>query len=127
MNSLIDNLFIFFQAGGIIIPIMFLLTIILWFLIMDLYLYHYFEFSKDLIISVNQYKHNNDSSSWAKKKWLTGLKSELTGKLKKKTHFISCILKILPLLGLLGTVLGIISVFENLGQQTIGNIEKSIF
>jgi len=102
----------FFGKGGPVLTGVFVLSIFLWILILERYYFLYKVYPKRLEIIVNQWQRRREHSSWYALKIRDGFLSEISIALKHNLIPIQALTGILPLLGLLGTVTGMITIFE---------------
>ncbi len=111
----------FFESGGPVLVTIFLLSILLWILIIERYWYFQVGYQKkhNAIIGIWQQRH--EQSSWFAMKLRDGLLSEITIASQNNLIPIKTIIVVLPLLGLLGTVTGMISIFEVINIFGTGN------
>ncbi len=102
----------FFSKGGPVLVSIFLLSIVLWILILERYYFLYRICPEKVNQIVKTWQERQDHSSWYALKIKDGLVSEISTALKQNLIPIQTLTGILPLLGLLGTVTGMISIFE---------------
>lgn len=111
----------FFDKGGPVLLGVFALSIFLWILILERYYYLYKVFPKKLDVIVFQWERRREHSSWYALKIRDGFLSDLSIALKHNMITIHTLTAVLPLLGLLGTVTGMIAIFEVLNVFGNGN------
>ncbi len=111
----------FFSKGGPVLVSIFFLSIILWILILERYYFLYKVCPEKVNRIVKEWQDRQDHSSWYALKIKDGLVSEVSTALKRNLIPIQTLTGILPLLGLLGTVTGMISIFEVLNVFGTGN------
>ena len=111
----------FFTRGGPVLVSIFILSIILWILILERYYFLYRICPNQVNKIVKKWQERQDHSSWYALKIKDGLVSEVSTALKQNLIPIQTLTGILPLLGLLGTVTGMISIFEVLNVFGTGN------
>jgi biopolymer transport protein ExbB len=111
----------FFSKGGPVLSGVFILSIFLWLLILERYYFLYVVYPKHLESIVTQWQERREQSSWYALKIRDGLLSEASIALKRNLIPIQTLTGILPLLGLLGTVTGMIAIFEVLNVFGNGN------
>ena len=102
----------FFSKGGPVLTGVFMLSIFLWILILERYYFLYKIYPIRLDKIINQWQKRRDHSSWYALKIRDGFLSEISIALKQNLIPIQTLTGILPLLGLLGTVTGMIAIFE---------------
>ena len=128
MDSLIETLFepvdvirAFLETGGQVLWIILIATFLLWVLIAERFLYfkHGFpEFSKEI---QNRWNTRSDFTSWKAHAIRDGMISEVSQKLNRFIGFIKSLVAVAPMLGLLGTVTGMIAVFDVMALTGTGN------
>lgn len=121
MFEQIDILRDFFSKGGPVLTAVFVLSIFLWILILERYYFLYNVYPKHLKHVIKQWQRRREHSSWYALRIRDGFLSELSIALKHNLIPIQALTGILPLLGLLGTVTGMISIFEVLNVFGNGN------
>jgi len=116
----IDELIHFFDRGGSVLYIVFFIAFFLWGLLIDRFIVLYFSFKT--------YKHNvlqnikeNKYDSRFKDEIQTYIVEDMRLKLNDGLDFIKTLIIVCPLVGLLGTVTGMIEVFDVMA--IIGNGE----
>jgi len=121
MFETIESLLQFSEKGGPVFTGVFFLSLFLWLLIIERYWFIYKEYPKRLEKITQQWQHRNDRSSWYALKIRDGLLTEISISLKHNLIPIRALTSVLPLLGLLGTVTGMIAIFEVLNVFGTGN------
>jgi biopolymer transport protein ExbB len=121
MLDQIDILREFFAKGGPVLTGVFVLSIFLWMLIIERYYFLYKVYPARIKTIVTQWQRRRDRSSWYALKIRDGFLSEISTELKHNLIPIQALTGILPLLGLLGTVTGMITIFEVLNVFGNGN------
>ena len=121
MFDQIDMMRDFFTKGGPVLVTIFFMSIMLWILILERYYYLYKICPIQVDRIVKKWHDRQDHSSWYALKIKDGLVSEVSTALKRNLIPIQTLTGILPLLGLLGTVTGMISIFEVLNVFGTGN------
>lgn len=111
----------FLYQGGPVLVGIFIVTILMWFLILERYYYYFFNFSNDLKKSTEYWDTIPNKYSWIAKKIRQLELSRLHLSLDKNIRHIKTLVAICPLLGLCGTVIGMISVFETMAAVGTGN------
>ena len=121
MNTFFDNLQGFFAAGGPILWVIFFVTLIMWTLIIERYWYIYRNHPSNLGKTLSLWRDRKEQHSWRAKKIREALLSQLSIDLNQSLHLIRMLVVICPLLGLLGTVTGMIQVFDVIRILGTGN------
>lgn len=112
MNDLTEQFIVFFESGGPVLFIILLTSIFLWILILERYHYYFIVYPKKLNILKNQWDERVDHSSWYALRIREGLLVDISNALQQSLIPIKTFTSILPLLGLLGTVTGMIAIFD---------------
>tara|TARA_B100000579_G_scaffold430180_1_gene443111 strand:+ start:587 stop:1207 length:621 start_codon:yes stop_codon:yes gene_type:complete len=111
----------FFEAGGPVLWGILLVTMIMWTLIIERFWYF-----KNLMPSLtdnalNQWKSVTNKGNWYSMRIRDQIISEVSAETRKFILTIETMMQILPLLGLLGTVVGMIKVFDVMTFFGTGN------
>lgn len=112
MIDFYDALLIFLDKGGVVLYPLFILTFILWVLLIDRYVYFYFyakKFKQTLLKKFEEQKNRYGSYEIFIQ---NDLKKEYELKLFANQKLIQTLYMLAPLIGLLGTVLGMIHIFD---------------
>jgi len=114
-------LFDFLDRGGPVLYAILVICLMLWTLILERLWFFY----RSMPSRVESYKHNwaerNERKSWAARQIRIYLISQFKLETQSSLSFITLLIAICPLLGLLGTVTGMISVFDVLAVTGTGN------
>ena len=111
----------FMELGGDVLwGIMFVLFL-MWTLILERLWYIYRVYPGRKRVVVSNWENRSDTSSWYAKKIRDGLISEASIALKRNVGMIKALIAICPLLGLMGTVTGMITVFDVMTYAGGGN------
>ena len=119
--NIMDILSMLVERGGPVIPVIILTSVLLWTLIIERYWYYGIEYPKTLGRVAEQWLSREERDSWYARRIREGLISELSLALRKHLLTIQVLTGILPLLGLLGTVTGMIATFDILNTFGSGN------
>jgi len=109
------------QTGGWVMYSIFGIAFFLWLLIFERYWFLYREYPQQLIYVVSHWQAMTMSSQWRKQKVKQERISVLSVELQKHVQIIKTLIALCPLLGLLGTVLGMINLFDVLAHTGTGN------
>ena len=121
MNDLIEQFIEFFESGGPVLFIILLTSIFLWALIVERYYYYFMVYPTKLDTIIGEWTSRTDHSSWYALRIRDGLLADISITLKQYLIPIQTFTSILPLLGLLGTVTGMIAIFDVLNVFGTGN------
>ena len=109
----------FLDQGGIAMYLIFGIAILLWMLIIERFIYIYFfsfKQRKSLIVDWQSYSTHQDRNRIRQ-----SLKSSYSQKLLTNFSFIRVFVAIAPLLGLFGTVYGMMEIFDVIAQNGTGD------
>lgn len=112
----------FLEMGGPVLLGMFLLSILLWILILERYWFICVTHPKCLDGIVSGWRKRKEKSSWTAKRIREALISETDSTLQQSLFLIKTLCAVLPLLGLLGTVTGMIQTFDVMTRFGTGNV-----
>ncbi|OGT65207.1 MAG: biopolymer transporter ExbB [Gammaproteobacteria bacterium RIFCSPLOWO2_02_FULL_47_50] len=118
-----DSILEFFETGGPVFFAVLVTSFFLWALILERYWYFFMVFPQKLEEVLNKWQHRNDHSSWYAWRVREGLLADIVISSKENLIPIKAITTVLPLLGLLGTVTGMIAIFEVLKVFGTGNTQ----
>ncbi|MFB9134071.1 MotA/TolQ/ExbB proton channel family protein [Vibrio olivae] len=111
----------FMQQGGQVLWWLAVVVLVYWLLVAERALYLSFYFPKQRAEWIEKWQQRKDQTSWyarsIREGWLGKAQSDLTQNL----NFIKVLVAICPMLGLLGTVTGMISVFDVMANQGSSN------
>jgi len=111
----------FMDQGGGVLWIILCTLVLLWSLIVERYLFFRRDlpsYKEDLS---NQWQQRSDQSSWYAQKVREATLSKVSSDLVKNISMIKTLVALCPLLGLLGTVTGMIAVFDVMAETGTGN------
>lgn len=111
----------FLETGGQVLFVIALATLVLWTLILEKYFYFFRVYPVEAKGIIQTWMSRSDKSSWAAHRIRESLISAAGSKLDQSVGFIKTMVAICPLLGLMGTVTGMISVFEVMGYTGTSN------
>ncbi|MDO3377684.1 MotA/TolQ/ExbB proton channel family protein [Geoalkalibacter halelectricus] len=111
----------FFAAGGPVMWAILLVAIALWTLILERYWYHWFVYPREFARLKARWEDSSNDALWQARKIQAQEVSQLRHQLVGSVFLIRTFITLCPLLGLLGTVTGMIQVFDVLGFHGTGN------
>ncbi len=119
----LDNLFSFFEKGGFVLYIVFAIALFLWTLLVERYIYISFEYKKYINNLLEELKESSFNKKFKEeiKKYLI---EDSNIKLKSGLSFIKTLIIVCPLVGLLGTVTGMIEVFDVMAINGTSNVKS---
>ena len=125
MIFLAENLFVpirdFFEMGGGVLYGILAATILMWTLIVERIWFFYFVLPGKLKATEAEWNARSDTRSWYARQVRSQLISEIGVDCRRSVPIIKSVMAILPLLGLLGTVTGMIGVFDVMAFAGTGN------
>ncbi|WP_252178320.1 MotA/TolQ/ExbB proton channel family protein [Endozoicomonas sp. 4G] len=111
----------FLGMGGDVLMMLFVLTLLLWVLVIERYLYFFTEYPKLIRKTMDNWNARADKKSWSAKKIRQSMISEVSLSVNRGMPMIKTLIALCPLLGLLGTVVGMVSVFDVLAMTGTGS------
>ena len=123
IDLFIDDLFSFFQKGGIVLYFVFALAIVLWALLIERYMYISFDYKKDKKATLKELESLNIQKKF-KDEVKRFLIEQSSFKLKSGLGLIKTMIMVCPLVGLLGTVTGMIEVFDVMAITGSNNVKS---
>lgn len=125
MHSLIDNWLPWFGdlliLGGDILALILLLACGMWALICERLYYLYVRYPQRLAACQQLWRDYPDKMSWYAHRYRAYLSHLMAAELGKSFSIIGTFIKVCPLLGLLGTVAGMLEVFDALAATGSNN------
>jgi biopolymer transport protein ExbB len=100
------------DQGGAVLWVIFATCLLLWLLILERLWFVRVTWPARAAHRVTQWQHREDRLSWRAQKIREAMLSEVRLELHAMLPFIQLLVALCPLLGLLGTVVGMIGVFE---------------
>jgi biopolymer transport protein ExbB len=111
----------FMELGGNVLWAIMLVLFLMWTFILERLWYFYRVHPGRKKAIIHQWDGRADTTSWYAKRIREGLISETSLALKQNIGLIKVLIAICPLLGLLGTVTGMIAVFDVMTYSGGGN------
>ena len=108
----LEDIRAFLNSGGVVLWGILILTLILWTLIIERFWYIKMVYPARVTEMLKEWLDRSDHSSWAAHRIREAMISEANIELKEAVPTIRTLIAILPLVGLLGTVVGMIEVFD---------------
>jgi len=121
MSSMILDVQAFLETGGGVLLVIGFVTLVMWTLMLERFWYFYMVFPKVADDVESSWESRNDHSSWDAHQIRRLLVSELRMQLEDGLSYIRVLVALCPLLGLLGTVTGMIEVFDVMAVAGSGN------
>jgi biopolymer transport protein ExbB len=111
----------FIHTGGNVLYVVAVVLFIMWFLMLERYWYVSAIFPKIKQDIITRWDARADTTSWYAHKIRDTWISEATNELDQRMLLIKTLVAMCPLVGLLGTVTGMIAVFDIMATQGTGN------
>ncbi len=111
----------FIDLGGNVLFAIMLVTFLMWALIVERYLYLRTGYGTAVRAVLDEWHQRTDRSSWYAHQIRRELVSRISLELERGIPLIKTLVALCPLLGLLGTVTGMIEVFQVMGDSGSGN------
>lgn len=124
MESLTSNLFniqLLLESGGMVLWAILIASILMWTMIIERYFFVYFIHPIHIKKLLADWQKRADRKSWYAQKIRQGMIAESSASLKQYLMSIRTLIAALPMLGLLGTVDGMIQTFDVLTVFGTGN------
>jgi len=109
------------QLGGPILAIILSIAFLMWVLLFERVYYVLADYPRDLAEAREAWAARADHRSWFAEQQRNALVGEIAARLTRHFSFIGTLIKVCPLLGLLGTVLGMLEVFDALAATGSNN------
>lgn len=119
--SAIESIRDFMDLGGDVLWAIMFVLFLMWTLILERIWYFYKVHPKNTHEVLRAWESRTDTRSWHAKRIREALISESAIRLKRNIGLIKALIAICPLLGLLGTVTGMIAVFDVMTFSGSGN------
>ena len=107
-----DALFEFMQKGGDVLYLIGLLAFLMWFLIFERLWYFNFNHQSTIDVVVQDWSKRSDKKSWNSKAIREMLISQTSSTINLNLTLIKLCVGVAPLLGLFGTITGMMEVFH---------------
>ena len=111
----------FIHTGGNVLYLVALVLFIMWVLMLERYWFLKAEFPKIKREIIAKWDARQDTTSWYAHKIRDAWISEASDKIEQRMLLIKTLVALCPLVGLLGTVTGMIAVFDIMATQGTGN------
>lgn len=120
----IDYIYEFFDAGGDVLIYIGLLIFVMWAMILERVFYLTFAYRKYRKNIISQWKARADRKSWNAEQIRLAMISRVKQALNQSLPTINTLVALCPLLGLLGTVTGMIAVFDVMAASGSGSARQ---
>jgi biopolymer transport protein ExbB len=110
--EILEQLRDFMEVGGPVLWIILVTAFLMWTLIIERYWFIRITYPRLVRKTVKQWNERSDTSSWCAHKIREELISRISVQLHKSLTILQTLIALCPLMGLLGTVFGMVQVFE---------------
>jgi len=107
----------FVQSGGVILYVIAIMTFVMWTLLFERFLFYKGSLGKTVNTALNQWEGRAERKSWNAHQIRRGIISVVNEKINANLELIGTMVALCPLLGLLGTVTGMIEVFNVIARM----------
>lgn len=114
----------FLEMGGDVLLLIGLLVFVMWALILERVWYFRTEHKQQVSHALNAWEARNERTSWNARQIRQAMISQVTGRMNSTLPFIKTCIAVCPLMGLLGTVTGMIEVFDVMALTGSGNVRS---
>lgn len=121
LMGLWENVLRFTETGGPVIWVIAVVLFLMWAMIVERWVYLQFIYPKEARQLIAQWHARQDTTSWKAHRIRDAWLSQASVKLNARMILIKTLVAVCPLIGLLGTVYGMIGVFEAMASQGSGN------
>ena len=112
LYNLLESIRGFIELGGNVLWAILVVLLAMWTMILERYWYLLRVFPNERRAVIREWEGRSDRRSWHARRIRDGLISDARQKLRKNVGMIQTLVSICPLLGLLGTVTGMVAVFD---------------
>ena len=109
------------ELGGPIVGVILLIAFTMWTLLFERIYYLRWELPRQLQQASHGWQQRADKASWYSRQYRENLQWNIRRGLTRHFSLIATLIKVCPLLGLLGTVLGMLEVFDALAATGSNN------
>ena len=124
MRLLLDAIAVvrdFLELGGEILSVIFVMTFVMWTLILERHWYFHFVHPREVKRALAVWQARRDQTSWYAHQIRRLLIAEVSAHLHRSLAFVKTLVSVLLLSGLLGTIVGMIEVFDAMAILGSGN------
>lgn len=114
----------FLEMGGDVLLLIGVLTFFMWALILERAWYFRTEHKQQVSHALNAWEARGERTSWNARKIRQAMISQVTDRMNSTLPLIKTCIAVCPLMGLLGTVTGMIEVFDVMALTGSGNVRS---
>lgn len=111
----------FLELGGDVLVVIAIVTFVMWVLALERYVFLTVGIKKRIKDTIARWDNRQDHESWHARQLREAWIAEVTWDAKEGLGVLKTIVALCPLLGLLGTVTGMIAVFDVMAASGTGN------
>jgi biopolymer transport protein ExbB len=119
--ELIEELLLLFERGGVVLWVILAMSVLMWALILDRYAYHFFVMPGRRERLLRRWEQDPTGDGRPSPARVAAVMAAFSAPMHRFLLPIHTLSSILPLLGLLGTINGMIKVFEVITVFGVGN------
>ncbi len=109
------------SLGGNILALILVMAFVLWTLLAERLYFLWVVYPQHARAAIRMWDEREDKSSWFAMQYRDHLRHRIAAELNKNYSMIGTIIKVCPLLGLLGTVAGMLEIFDALAATGSNN------
>ncbi len=121
LMEMLDAITEFMDTGGQVLTVIAAVIFIMWLMIFERFVFVFYSYKTVKKRLIDSWHARQEQSSWYSEQIRTALISRGTTKLNRNLVLIQSLVVLCPLLGLLGTVTGMIEVFDVMAISGSGN------
>ncbi|PKL95577.1 MAG: hypothetical protein CVV18_04960 [Gammaproteobacteria bacterium HGW-Gammaproteobacteria-8] len=121
LYNLLESIRGFIELGGNVLWAIMLVLLVMWTLIIERYWFIFRNLPAQRREAIRQWQQRCEHRSWHARRIKEEMISQLRQKLRQNVRTIQTLVAICPLLGLLGTVTGMVAVFDVMAFFGTGN------
>lgn len=121
LNEAIVAIQAFMERGGDVLYLLLFVTFVMWVMIIERMWYFMLEYRKKRNEVVEAWESRSERTSWYAHKIRAAMISEASDSLTSGVSLIKTLVALCPLVGLLGTVTGMVEVFDVMATQGSSN------
>ncbi len=121
LSELLENIQKFMELGGDVLWAIMAVLFVMWTFIIERFWFYRFVFPKQANDLTAAWDARQDTTSWYARRIRDQMVSEVSSRLDQNILLIKTLIALCPLLGLLGTVTGMVTVFDVMAITGTGN------
>ncbi len=121
LGNMLGAIVEFMEMGGGVLWAIMLVLFAMWALIIERYWFLYRMYPAERRMAVEHWQQRKEHATWYARRIREAMLSEIRIDLNRNITLIKALIAVCPLLGLLGTVTGMVSVFDVMAFSGTGN------